>query len=173
MLEELDLETRRKIYHLIKKHPGLNLSSIAELLGMNVPLVDYHTRCMAENELLVIVKEDGFKRYYVKGIVGIKDKKFLGVLRQEIPLKIVLFLLDNPFSKHKEILKNFDLAGSTLTYHINKLVKQGIVYFNEATGERGYVITNKEEVIRFLIRYKPSKVLRRFKETWADDFTIP
>ncbi len=169
----LDLQTRKKIYHLIAKNPGLNLSSIAEMLCMSVPLVDYHTLFMVEQELIIVVKEEGFKRYYVKGDIGTQDKKFLGILRQEIPLRIVQYLLEHPNSKHKEILDNFDIAGSTLTYHLNKLMKKGIVCFHNTKTKRGYSIANEIEVIRFLVLYKPSKVLKRFKETWADDFYIP
>ena len=173
MTEALDLETRQKIYQLIVTHPGLNLSSIADLLHMSVPLVDYHTRWMAESELILIAKEGGFKRYYIKGNVGVKDKKYLNVLRQEIPLRIVQYLLEHPYAKHKEILENFDRAASTLTYHINKLIKIGVIHFNEAQNKRGYIVTNPNDVINFLVQYKPSKTLKRFKDTWTDDFTLP
>jgi len=80
---------------------------------------------------------------------------------------------DHPNSKHKEILENFDLAASTLTYHINKLVKEGIINFYDSKKKKGYIIIDEKDVISFLVRYKPSKVLKRFKETWADDFRIP
>ncbi|RLB08921.1 MAG: hypothetical protein DRG59_03795 [Deltaproteobacteria bacterium] len=59
MDKTLDLEKRRKIYHLIEKHPSLNLSSIAEMLNMSVQLVGYHTKSMEENALLTITKEEG------------------------------------------------------------------------------------------------------------------
>ena len=54
MNKALDLETRKKIYHLIAKNPGLNLSKIAEMLQMNVPLVDYHTRYLKDDGLINI-----------------------------------------------------------------------------------------------------------------------
>ena len=76
MNKTLDLEKRRKIYHLIEKHPSLNLSSIAEMLNMSVQLVGYHTKSMEENALLTITKEEGYKRYYVKGKIGSRDKNF-------------------------------------------------------------------------------------------------
>jgi predicted transcriptional regulator len=173
MTESFDLETRKKIYQLIIENPGLNLSTIAELLSISVPLVDYHTRHMNDDSLITIVKEGGYKRYYIQGDIGIKDKKFLAILRQETPLKIVLFLLEHPYSQHKEILKQFDLAPSTLTYHLTKLVNNQIIFLDTSEEGRGYCVINRKEVIRFLIQYKPSKILRRFKETWADDFQLP
>ena len=173
MKKVLDIENRKKIYRVIEKNPGINLSSIAELLKMNVPLVDYHTLQLRDDQLITIDKTGGFKRYYPVGKTGIKEKGILHVLRQEIPLKIVLFLIENPYSKHKEILVKFDIAGSTLTYHLNKLVKAGIIKYYEEGEIKGYVLADEKEVVKFLIKYKPSRVLKRFKETWADDFKIP
>jgi predicted transcriptional regulator len=173
MEETSELETRKQIYQLIVGHPGLNLSTIAELLHLSVPLVDYHTHHLEEDGLIIIEKEEGFKRYYTKGEIGVEDKKLLRILRQETPLKIVLFLLKNPNSKHKEILKHFDIAASTLSYHLNKLVKYGVIRVQQSGEEKGYIVVDEKLVMNFLIRYKPSDVLRRFKETWADDFQIP
>lgn len=170
-----DLKNRKIIFLLIEKNPGINLSTIAEMLQMSIPLVDYHTHQMSDNGLVTIEKDEGkgYKRYYITGETTTKDKKILGILRQEIPLKIVMFLLEHPYSKHNKILENFEIAGSTLSYHINKLVKNGIVSFHGSGEKRGYYITDEKEVINFLTRYKPSKTLKRFKETWADDFHIP
>lgn len=175
MKEIPELKNRKNIYRLIEKNPGINLSTIAEILKMSIPLVDYHTRQMAINGLITIEKDGGrgYKRYYITGKTGFKDKKFLRLLRQETPLKIVVYLLEHPYSKHKKILENFEISGSTLSYHINKLLKDGIVGFHEIGEKRGYYIIDKVEIINFLILYKPSKILKRFKETWADDFHIP
>ena len=173
MTDALDLEIRRKIYRIIAKNPGVNLSNIAEMLNTSVQLVDYHTLFMFDKELIIAVREGGFKRYYVKGNIGRLDKKLFGILRQESPLKIVLFLLEHPNSKHKEILDNFDFAGSTLTYHLNKLIERGIICFHDSKTKRGYSIINEKEVIRFLVVNRRSAFLKGFKETWADDFDIP
>jgi len=172
MSKDFDVENQEKIYLLIQKNPGLNLSEISKILNLKVQLVDYHTRYLVSKKLIIYDKEKGFKRYYVAGKTGIKEKRFFGVLRQEIPLKITLFLLEYPYSQHKEILSNFNISASTLTYHINKLVKNGIICLQETDEKKGYVIVNEKEVIDFLRRYKPSEILKRFKDTW-DNFHIP
>src|SRR4030042_4100712 len=101
MPSSLELETRKKIYEFIAEHPGGNLSSLAGLRNMSIPFVDYHTRFLEDNELISITKESGcFKRYYIRGEIGEKEKRLLGILRQEIPLRIVLFLLEHPLSQH-------------------------------------------------------------------------
>lgn len=172
MTESFDLETRQQIYHLIEQNPGLNLTHIAKYLSLNIPLVDYHTRQLEDQELITIVKEGGFKRYYIKGKIGTYDQKVLNVLRQDIPLRIVLFLLQNPRCQHKEILAQFDVAASTLTYHLNKLMKLHILVKEKTGHDHVYSVNNSNQVMHFLMRYRPSRVLKRFSDTW-DDFGIP
>lgn len=172
MSESFDLETRQQIYQLIEQHPGLNLTHIAKYLSLNIPLVDYHTRQLEDQELISIVKEGGFKRYYVKGKIGAHDQKILNVLRQDIPLRIVLYLLEHPKSQHKNILAHFDVAASTLTYHLNKLLALQILVREKSNYEQVYSVHNKKQVMQFLMKYRPSRVLKRFTDTW-DDFGIP
>ena len=169
--EILDIENRKKIYQCIKSNPGLSLSDVSKILGMNVPLVDYHTQYLEDRGLITIAKEEGYKRYFLKGETGAKDKKLLSALRKDIPLRIVEYLLEHPNALHKEILQNFEISKSTLSYHLDKLVKNEIIIVHRKGENKGYQIFYESEITRFLIKYKPSKVLKRFKDSW-DDFNI-
>ena len=168
MSEILELEARRKIYDLIIKNPGLHLSKIAEILEMRISLVEYHLIYMERNNIVIPVKETGYTRYYVKDKVGTADKKILSLLRREVPLRIVLFLLKNINAQHKDILNNFDLAPSTISYHLKKLVKNGILSVRTFGEERGYFITNREEIIAIIIQYKPYSLIDGFTDVWQD-----
>jgi len=171
MKEAAELETRKQIFNLISENPGLNISKIAEILNIETSLTIYHLRYLLKNDLINIVKERGYTRCYIKGEVGVEDKKILSILRQELPLKIVLFLLKNPFSKHKDILGFLDVAPSTLSYHLKKLMDKGIVDVHFVENGVGYVVISEKRIISFLIKYKPSRVAMGMKDTWAD-FTI-
>ena len=168
MNDVLELETRRKIYDLVAKNPGLHLSKIAELLYMRISLAEYHLFYLEKNQLVVPVNESGYTRYYVKGEVGTEDKKVLGLLRQDVPLRIVLLLLKCASSQHKELLQNLDVAPSTLSYHLKKLVTCGIISVQTYGEEKGYSMSNKEMVTRLLIRYKPYNFIDSFKDIWVD-----
>jgi len=54
--EILELETRRKIYELIEKNPGLHLSKIAELLKMRVSLAEYHLLFLEKKDTIETIK---------------------------------------------------------------------------------------------------------------------
>ena len=86
-------------------------------------------------------------------------------------MKIVLFLLKNPHSKHREILEHFDIAKSTLSYHLKKLVKNGIISDVSINEGQGFTVIDEEKIVRFLIKYKPSRVALGLKDTWID-FTV-
>lgn len=168
MKELLELETRRKIYNLILRNPGLHLSKISEVLRMRTSLVEYHIFYLAKNEMISIAKEGGYNRYYVKGKTGSVDKKILSLLRQELPLRIVLFLLKNKNAQHKTILKNFDVAPSTLSYHLKKLVQNEIITVTHFGENRGYTVNNREQIVDTIMRYKPYSVFEGFHDIWVD-----
>jgi len=181
MAEILKLETRKKIYKIIQENPGVNLTKISEILspGVNLTkiseilslspqLVDYHLKYLEHHELISIEVEKGYKRCYIIGQIGAEDKQFLSVLRQETPLKIVQFLLKNPNSKYSDIFKNINISSPLFSYHLKKLIKNGIVEISESNGNKNYVLINEKKIMKFLIRYKQTSIAKRVKDTWED-----
>lgn len=167
MNEYLELETRRKIYDLLKRNPGLHLSKIAELLKLRISHVEYHLIYMGKNKLVTSSKEKGYRRYYIGGSeIGLKDKLILSSLRQEVPLKIVLLLIKNKRARHGDLLKEVGGAPSTLSYHLKKLVKNGILTITIYRGEKEYLVNNEKEIIELIIKYRPYEVLDSFKDIW-------
>ncbi len=171
MKEIQELETQKQIYQLVEKQPGLHLATIAERLEITTPLLLYHLRYLQKHGLIIMEKEKGYTRCYIKGKIGIRDKKLLSLLRQHIPLRIIMYILQHPYAKHKEILKQFDLAKSTLSYHLKKLQKHNIISFESVGGEQGFIIVDEQEIIQCLLKYKPSRVAKGMEDTWTD-FTV-
>ena len=170
MSDVLHLETRKDIYKIILKNPGVNLSTIAEQLNISVALADYHLHYMESNELITVVKEGGYKRYYIKGEIGSTDKKILSLFQQEIPLKIVLHLLKQHHSKPQELRKVIEISPALLTYYLKKLVKHNVIKENPTGQRKTYMIVDEHHVINLLVRHRPNILLQRFKETWMDEF---
>jgi predicted transcriptional regulator len=168
----LHLDIRKKIHTLIVGNPGLNLSTIAEMLGISVTLADYHLYYLEENGILTIEKEGGYKRYYVKGSIGVEDKKILSLLQQETPLNIVLFLLNQPRSKPRDIREKLDVSPALLTYYLKKLVKYGIIAETASEQKNEYVVAKDQQVMRLLISYKQNALMQRFKDTWTSQFPL-
>jgi len=163
------VETRRKIYELIMKNPGLHQTKIAQMLGMKKSHAEYHLNYLERNNAIQTTVEPGFKRYYVEDVnLGVDEKEILAFLRFDIPKKILLFLLRNPSAQHKEILEKMDIAPSTLSYHLTKLVKKGILSVVRYGEEKGYRIQNKRQVLKLLVSYEFEGVVDSFKDIWDE-----
>jgi len=164
-------ETRTRIYGLIAENPGLHLSKIADTLNMSIALAEYHLLRMEKNEVVTSGRDKkGYhKRFYIKDMnVTSGEKKILSLLRHEPLLKIVLLLVKESSLRHKEILKMLDLAPSTLSYHLNKLVQNEIIDVSSYGKEKGYRLKNEKEIIRIIHRYKLDRLVESFMDTWID-----
>ena len=168
MEDILDLEARRKIYDIISKNPGLHLSKIADLLQMRISHVEYHVHFLEKHEIISADKSTGYLRFYVKGTIGVQDKRYLSILRQKTILRIILFLLKNDTVQHKDILENVAVSASTLSFHLNKLVKHDIVEVQRYGENKGYHLKNRDEIIAWLIQYKPFDLYEEFTNVWTD-----
>src|SRR4030042_5557081 len=60
------IDRKRKIYDLIVQNQGLHLSKIAEMLGMSLPLAEYHLFQMEKTGEITSVKDTKgyYKTYY-------------------------------------------------------------------------------------------------------------
>ncbi len=167
----LELENRRLIYQLISKYPGMYLREIEKNLGLAVGVLEYHLSHMVKNEILT-VEEDGNRiRYFVTGGVNYGDKNTIGLLRQKIPRRVVLYLMLNPNVKFKDVLEQFEVSKSTLSFHIKKLVDAHLVEATKEGRETSYEVIDPETVARIILTYKASfldSLVDRFAETWLE-----
>ena len=164
-------DTRIRLYSLIMQNPGLHLSKIADVLEMSSPLAEYHLSYLEKNSYIMSVPDEKgyYKRFYVASSeVGREDKKQLALLRQEQLLKIVLLLIKHQVLRHKEISEKLKISPSTLSYHLNKLVEQGIIEVATFGEEKGYTLKNSREITWMVRRYKLDQIIEGFKNTWSD-----
>jgi predicted transcriptional regulator len=177
--ELLELETRRAIYNLVHTHPGLHLREIQRQLGMHVNLVEYHIHQLIASELVVSVQQGGYNRFFPAQAPGSgqqvdrltsQEKRVLGMMRQPMPLRIMVYLLATGSSQHKDVCEHLGCAPSTLTYHMKKLVKAQIVVQTTAGDGKGYHLTDRRSVARLLMLYRPAPFdqVDAFTELWLD-----
>ena len=173
----LDLETRRSIFDLVSSCPGLHMREIARRCGFKLSLVEYHIRSLMDNDLIVFDKEDAYKRFYISedlsnaraGLTS-RQKKIMHFLRQDVPLKITTILLDNGPCPHKDILERIDVSASTLSYHLSKMKRAGLVKKIRTDRAKGFKIVEPGEVLWLLMKgnIEPPTVVDGFISTWED-----
>ncbi|UCH72303.1 MAG: ArsR family transcriptional regulator [Thermoplasmatales archaeon] len=167
----LELKTRRTIYNHILKNPGLHEREIARQLKMSLSTLDYHLFYLKKKELIIARPDRHYTQYYVAGNISTEDKKILAALRQRSLRRIVIFLLLQNSSFHREICNHLELAPSTTSFHLNKLVELGVIERNQMGRETEYSINRSEHVSDLIIRYKKSfldNAVNHFADTWME-----
>jgi len=164
---ELKVGKRKDIYRLIERFPGLHMREIKRKTDMSINLVRYHLQQLKKYRIIVEVEEDEYKRYYPREgemKVDAKDKKYLALLREKIPLFVVVFLLDQGEpSTHGEIKSELDIAPSTLSYHLNKMQEKGLI---EKKG-RKYWLKEPDRIANLLVKYEPpNDIIDEFIDLW-------
>ncbi len=76
--------------------------------------------------------------------------------------------MKNPNMTHREIQKEFNIAKSTVSYHLTKLVKHEILSVESSRKNKKYKVFNEKEIVNLLIKYKPYSRIKSFKDKWVD-----
>ncbi len=166
----LDLDIRRTIYTFINRNPGVHERELSRKLHIPLSTLDYHLYNLRKRGLISTRSDGHYTRYYVED-VGVKDKKIISVLRQRTARQIILFLLKNPNSYHRDIAAHLNLARSTTTFHLNKLVESNIVERVQKGRESTFTVVEPEDIIDLLITYQSSFIdtaVDKFIDTWLE-----
>lgn len=170
MKHEIELDTRRKIYELIVKSPGIHFREIERRLGIAVGSLQYHLHFLEKKNLIKIEQDEGYLRYFpVESPLSQNDKKILSFLRRKTSRHILIFLLNKSSANNKDISRGVGLSPSTVSWHLNKLVEAGVVRRRKKGRESFFEIEDPERVVKLMITYKESfldKLVDGFVEVW-------
>ena len=112
----LELKTRQELYNFISENPGLHLREMFRKVNLSLGSLRYNLNCLEKLNLIVSKTDLKYKRYYVKESIGKKDVEILNLLRQEVPLRIMMMLLipgPGNIYKDNELKKKAMLKPST------------------------------------------------------------
>ncbi len=165
----LELETRRKIYYLVKKQSGCHFREIERISGIQYGTLKYHLNFLTRHGLIISKKDNNNLRYFPSDFRP-ENIKPLSLLRQKALRKIILFLMMNESANHEEIARFIHLSPSTVSWHLNKLIKEGIITSEKSGRKNKYKISiDKEEIVKLLIVYKESffdSLVSKVVEMW-------
>ncbi|UCH89802.1 MAG: winged helix-turn-helix transcriptional regulator [Thermoplasmata archaeon] len=167
----LELDTRKRIYEYILEVPGAHFRDINRKLGISTGVVEYHLKYLQDKGLVIARTEGRYKRFYVEGTIDSKDKSMMAILRQEIPRRIIAHVLLNPGASHKELRELFNISASTLSFHLSKLTRSGILAQERSGRQNQYRVIDEDEVARALISYRKSfldEIVDNFVDTWSE-----
>ncbi len=164
----LELETRKKIYTLIKNRPGIYLRELERETGFTMGQLTYHLSLLVKANLIKEEIAGRFRRFYPLGL-NVYERKILSLLRRPNLRKIIILVLDNERITNKELSEKMSLSPATISWYVQDLKEANLIQ-NEIKGnEILYSLKDKDEIIKVLIAYKESfldKMVDRFIEMW-------
>jgi len=173
----LELDSRRRIYDAVCKYPGTHLREIGRTVNLSPNLVDYHLLYLEKRELVYSLQDGLYKRYFPKDVIGegrhrdlinAPDKCIVSLLRQRMPFRITLLLLKNGPMTHGRMVERIRKSPSTVSHHLDKLMKAGVVSKNEGKSE--FAISSPAKIERILLQFnpQPANLTEGFLEIWDD-----
>lgn len=130
----LDLESRRRIYDLIRARPGTFLREMERELGMQVGMLTYHLRVLTEAGLVRTEGEGNRLCYFPSEGFVLNDRKILSHLRNRSTRAILMHALDRGAITFTDLRSALGISRSTLSYHLKRLSEAGLLVISR-TGE--------------------------------------
>lgn len=170
MAKPTEVSVRQRVYDAVRRFPGIHLRELERQTGESAALCQYHLGKLREGGFVEAAEQGGYVRFFptAKGkaaSVTAKDRAWLGLLRENVPLHIVLLLLDEGPLTHGEIVARVGVAKSTTSYHLGKLAEGGIV--DREPGSKKLRLVDRERTYRLLLTYRPTPTLiEAFADLW-------
>jgi predicted transcriptional regulator len=157
-----------RILEEVGRSPGIHHRELQRRLAMTTGVFEYHVHRLVKERQIIERREGGFVRYFPERGLTERERTIMAFLRQDVPRLVVICLLDSPGLRHREILERVDVSGATLSTHLARMAKSGVL-----TEERGgpvrYRVSDPETVRGLLRSYRPSfmdLVLDQIVEAW-------
>ena len=152
----LELDSRRKIYEVVRKNAGGHMREIQRVSGMSYGMVSYHLSYLSKHNLIKEERDGSYVRYYPVTI-DFRDEKLLALLRQRSVRTILLFVVTHEGCSHQEISAGVSLSPSTTTWHLKKLIDNRIIVSDKKIKGKAYSLdVPKEHIMNLLITYQES-----------------
>jgi predicted transcriptional regulator len=168
--EALNLSRRKQIFTHISSYPGTYLREMEKALSLSVGDLQYHLQQLEKAELVTTLEDGRRKRYFTKEIC-IPDREVLSVIQLRTPRHIVLYLLDHPEARFKDLLAEFKFSKGTLSFHMKKLTNAELVVSTRIENEVSYRIKDELFMRQILTTYHAGfldEAVNGFVDLWTE-----
>lgn len=170
---EFELETRKKIFDVIRRSPGIHLRELERSADIVLGNLQYHLHYLEKNRIITSLREGHHVRYFVQDkALDADDMNILSFLRTKACRHILIKLLEVPDMNNKELSSVIRLSPSTVSWHMNKLIAANIVSKKKNGRISKYEIVDPPRTVQLLISYKGSfldRLVDNFIEMWEFD----
>ncbi len=160
------VDTRQQIRHHVGELPGVHFNRLCRELDIATGQAQYHLyRLVREGE--IVAEELGGKTHYYAPGFEPWERRTVAFLRRETTRGLIVRLHADGPAQPNELASELDLARSTISWHVSKLVAHGIV---EKSDDRPVTISLADpertaELLEAVSPSLPSRVVDRFVRT--------
>lgn len=134
----LDHPLRDQIVSFIRSHPGCHFSSIVQESGINRGTLFYHLDRLKTLGLVHESKDGGLTRYFAnEPVMPALEQKILIHRDNTVRSRILSMLEPETDTSRSALKKRLDISGPALWYHMQMLVRDGIVLAKQERGKVG------------------------------------
>lgn len=149
-------ETRDRLRRHVEAHPGLHFNALVRRLDLAPGQVQYHLRRLAGDDRVVGDDLYGQTHYFPPGFDPI-ERRTLALARRETARDVLFYLLERDEVPAAAVADDLDLARSTLSYQLERLVDADLVTERRDDRRKVYVsLARPDETLRLLRRIRPS-----------------
>lgn len=158
-------DQRLRLERTIESDPGIHYNGLVRQLGLANGQVQFHLhRLLSEGS---IAQEQLYGRtHYYPPETGEFERGALAMLRRETARDILMVLIDEELARPASVAETLDIARSTLEWHLDHLVEQGLVTKQRDEQNRVLLIPSRPtETLQLLADIEPSvsdRIVDRF-----------
>jgi predicted transcriptional regulator len=159
-----------KLISYINNNPGQHYNNILRALKLAPGTLQYHLNRMEREGKVIVVRDKFYSRYFPESMKHPIDRNIMVVLRQKIPRKLLLILLDNGERTGYELAESLKITKSTLSYYIRHLDKLDIINIEIDGREKRYSLKDPKRIAQLIKKHKKSfadELVDRFVEVWV------
>lgn len=168
----LALDTRRRIYTVVVRSPGLGSREIQRQTGMAWGETTYHLDRLVSGGL-VHREQGGHQDYYFAATVPLGDRTLLRLARSPSSRKVLGALLSAPGGTVPELQERTGLSPGRLSIHLRRFLQTGLIEAGRRERFRTFTIVDRDRVVRLLVAYREGFAdgwVDRLLDTWAEVF---
>jgi predicted transcriptional regulator len=143
---------RDRVYHAIADNPGITIIGISRLVGVRHQTVCYHLKKLKRSGHVVAHPKGNRLLHFVNGAVASEaTRDLILVANDPVTIAILDRIIARPGLLRKEVAGTSGLTRTGAAWHVNKLVRHGIVREQRVGGQcHLYVVESQEQALRAL-----------------------
>lgn len=140
------------ILKIITESPGIHFRGIMRKTGFMNGVLSYHIGSLERKKLIVASRGSRTSQFYPSDI-SVSDFASIQALRKPTSRSLLLALLYKSDLSFAQLVRISGRSQSTVSMHLARLVKDGIVEVRTVRTRKSYSLTDKMKIDRLLDDY--------------------